>query len=604
MLHRRSFTLRGWALTGVLVAIPAAAQNSTRKIRPQPGPLAARAGEAVAWREDPVSALAEAKEQDKAVFWYVTSVRGSPMDRKYEIDRYMMAGPFSWPSTVALLNRAFVPVRAVAGGDLQKKYALTREQFIEPGFLILDGDGAELARLDEITTWHPAWFERRIAAAVGAEPGGSALADVWARLDDGPGAVDSMLETAQASDSPEGMFLAGAARWHAGDESQAVAKWAALEAAHPDDPWAWKAAAEREEHGPLVRGFEVHTPLPQGIDAAPARGTQAPKGVYDEAALWERGMRFLLSMQRSNGGFADSRYDFGGTDSLPNVYVATTAIAARAMVAALRRGVEVEGLREALARAVEYLREDAHVAIEDRDEILWAYVYRLRLFADLAARGAGAAATVRADDRDVQRNVDLIQRLQPESGAWFHEYPNPFAIASALSALHAGQEVGATVDGQVVDRGILALLKCRTEEGAYSYGYSPRRARARVEGAAGRMPRCELALELWDRAAEGALRTAVDQALEHHATLDSVRKYDDHANRLGYGGFFFWYDMLGRTEAMVAVGDERAVDAQRAFILELPEIDGVFVDSHELGRVYGTGMALWCLDLLSGVGPK
>jgi hypothetical protein len=33
--------------------------------------------------------------------------------------------------------------------------------------------------------------------------------------------------------------------------------------------------------------------------------------------------------------------------------------------------------------------------------------------------------------------------------------------------------------------------------------------------------------------------------------------------------------------------------------MELPEFDGCFVDSHELGRCYGTAMALLCFDVLA-----
>ena len=38
--------------------------------------------------------------------------------------------------------------------------------------------------------------------------------------------------------------------------------------------------------------------------------------------------------------------------------------------------------------------------------------------------------------------------------------------------------------------------------------------------------------------------------------------------------------------------------------MALPEIDGCFVDSHEIGRCYGTAMALLCLARQSRpVGP-
>jgi hypothetical protein len=88
----------------------------------------------------------------------------------------------------------------------------------------------------------------------------------------------------------------------------------------------------------------------------------------------------------------------------------------------------------------------------------------------------------------------------------------------------------------------------------------------------------------------------------HHGLLAAVRKYDDHADQHGYGGFFFWYDMLGRVEATLRIEDqqvrERLVAAQRELVLDLPELDGCFVDSHELGRAYGTAMALLNLDAL------
>ena len=61
--------------------------------------------------------------------------------------------------------------------------------------------------------------------------------------------------------------------------------------------------------------------------------------------------------------------------------------------------------------------------------------------------------------------------------------------------------------------------------------------------------------------------------------------------------------MRSRCEAIKYVADknqrDKFVAQQRAVMMELPELDGCFVDSHELGRVYGTAMALICFDLLA-----
>ena len=105
-----------------------AAQNSTRKIRSAPGELAAKAGAGVAWRDSVEDALAESAKTGKPVFWYVPSVRRSPMDRKPEIDRYMMGGPFSWSATIVLLNQHYVPVREVARGELEEGRAREEAQ--------------------------------------------------------------------------------------------------------------------------------------------------------------------------------------------------------------------------------------------------------------------------------------------------------------------------------------------------------------------------------------------------------------------------------------------------------------------------------------------
>ena len=117
------------------------------------------------------------------------------------------------------------------------------------------------------------------------------------------------------------------------------------------------------------------------------------------------------------------------------------------------------------------------------------------------------------------------------------------------------------------------------------------------------MPLCELALFLFGASDQTKLQAALATGFRHHELLAAVRKYDDHADRHGYGGFFFWFDMLGRAEAILQLTDAaergKLVAQQKKLVLDLPEFDGCFVDSHELGRCYGTAMALLCLDALS-----
>ncbi len=574
-------------------AVPA--QNSTRKVRTPPSEVAARAGEAVRWHDDVAAASAAAEESGKPVFWYVPTVPGSRMDRKPEIDLYMRAGPFSWPGLVALLNEHFEPVRQVPGRELAKEHGLQPVAFIEPGFVVLSPAGASLDRADELTTFHPRWFTDRLLATLPAERReAAAKAARW----------DLPLAGAKITAEPqtaEEYWWFGAAQYDHQEQEAAHQAWAGLVARFPEHPLAAKAQCEIEGLGPFVRGFEVFLPLPEGVlaDFGAARGTTAPQGTYDAEALRRAGLRFFAAMQRADGGFVDSIYDFGGTDSLPNVYAAVTALVGLALLETEAWLGDDAPEREVLApvrqRALDYVCDEAHLNQQDRDELIWAHLYRTQLLARWMELRPDDVETIRP--RLVQA-VQSIVGMQGDDGSWYHEYPNPFVSGSCLVALAEAREQGVTVEDRVIERGILALSRCRAENGAVTYSQvrEGRNARAQVEGGVGRMPLVEHALAQWERGDPERLATALDLSFEHHDELASVRKYDDHANRYGYGGFFFWYDLLVRTEAIRALpADELRsglLARQRAQVLALPEIDGCFVDSHELGRVYGTAMAL------------
>ena len=604
------------ALLPILTNV-AFAQNSTRKVRDKPSATAERAGTAIGWRTDVQEAIGIAKEQGKLVLWYVPTVKGSPMDRKPEIDRYLMAGPFSWPAIVDVLQQRFVPVKATANGELQRKYGLVRQKFIEPGWLLLDGDGNEKGRLDQLTTLDPQWFLAPLLQAAGQpDPGfpcAPALREAWSAYRDGNRgqAIERVQQVLMQQPADpvraEAMWLHGAALCRDNQRVKAVAVWNQLAEALPEQPFAWKAAMEAEGHGPFVHGFEDYLPLPERVLKERDEGSRAPRGTFTDAQLWQRSVAFLLAMDDGDGMLRDSTYDFGGTDSLPNVWAAVSCLAGKALLAAAARqqrgALELDaGTQQRLEAMLQRLLggDVSVLALQDRDEILWAHAYR--------ARFLSAWITLRPADRDqmvarLQAAVDAMQLLQPENGVWFHEYGNPFAIATALQALHEARQLGATVDQQKIDRGLRALAQCRLENGAFSYGHPGRgKPQSSLAAAAGRMPLCELARLLWGDSDQEQLGRAVETGFRHHGLLAAVRKYDDHADQHAYGGFFFWFDMLGRAEATMALSDVATRDLraaqQKKLVLDLPEFDGCFVDSHELGRTYGTAMALLCLDAL------
>ncbi len=551
----------------VLLALLAQQKSPDRRLE---GP-AARCGSEIPW----AASLGEARERSRRtgrpIAWWVPTLQGSPMDRKLVIEKYLLAGPLMMPDVVALLSDRFVPLFQAGGREHREELGLAPLKFIEPGILFLTADLEAIHKVDRISTFSEEWFRRLLegvlrkagleAAEAPPPPGEARRALAEGRAD--PALFEKL-------EGPEARYYHGVALHLVGRDEEGRAEWRKIK----EGRWAWKAAAELARDGPFVRGFEVHGPLPpEALEGLPS-GTTLPA----EKADVPRAVRFLLGMQRGHGGWDDSNYNFGGDDSLPNVYMAVTALAALA----IREWGEPERVRPALERAEKYMRDESRVAEGDDDEIVWAHAYRLLYFARSGDLEAAA------------RLVRKLDGLQDAGGAWAHEYPNPFVTASVIHALDEARRAGADVPRSLIDRGADALASTRDErKGVFSYGYPGRGGS--VWGAAGRMPLCELGLFLARRSTEEDLNAAIAKSFRHHALLERVRKYDDHADAWRNGGFFFWYDQYGRALAAAAVKSDEALARQKGIVLGTAEMDGCWVDSHELGRVYGTAMALLTL---------
>ncbi len=600
--------------------LTAALAAPTQRIqRVAPSEHAAQAGQAVEWRESLTGALEESKSSGKPVFWYVTGTAGTFMDRQGEIDWLMMAGPFSWPVTVELINEHFIPVRGRAGKETGEKYGIVRIEFIEPGWIVLDGEGKELARRDRLNTLHPGWFGAPLAELVDAEwtpqspfPGtaldGRTQARLHARFVEGATGDSSLAIYAGMTDPAaraEALYVHACALHDLRQEDAADAVWALVAKIH-DHPLAAAAQMEIEGHGPYSRGIASFAYLPSDVYAG-TNTSQAPAGALIENEVWMLSTRFLLRMQRANGGWEDSIYDFGGTDSLPNVYVATSALVMQALLEAESRGIgdESRPVVEALMPGHRYVIDDANMALGDDDEIVWAYLYRAQFLSRRLADKLPEPIAVRTR-MDLREACQSLVNIQRKDGAWSHEYPNPFVTAQALVALYRAKELGVTPDGidETVARGIDALRRARTSEVAYTYGMPRGTARAAVAASVGRAPLGELALHLWG-ADDADLAGSIERSFRDEQPLLNARKYDDHTNVHAYGGFFFWWDLHVRTLAISALEESPQrrewAERQKAQVIALAEIDGAFIDSHELGKSYGTAMALICLAELDRV---
>ena len=608
--------------------------NSTKKNRVKPNDASQKIGSAIDWQPDFETAIGEAKRTGRPVFWYVPTLPDTFMDRKIELHRYMLAGPFSWPSIIKSLNDNAICLKAVPTRRQQQQFDLQTYKFVEPGFVILNSDGGKQSQVDELTTLHPGWLNELIQKSIGLKTPAAlysaAAVPVWKKLADQD--YDGALGQAKFELSKPGLsealrveleLLSGMATFRTGQHSQALNIWKVASERYPNQPLGWKAAAEAQLIGPFARGFETHVELPPAATTAgiQSRGSASPKNVYTLQQLRERSTQFLLSMQASDGGFRDSDYDFGGTDSLANVHVAVSSLAGLAL---LERYESLRGdnsklkkrLRDAVSNAARFVADDSNLNKRDRDEILWACAFRLRFLLACGRSNDPQIKTAFAIDQ-MPRIIKSLEAIESRRGSWYHEYSNPFTTATALLALQEAAGDGYSVDAERINKGSAVLAGQRYRNGAFPYmirddketNNSSRNANrsARI-ASAGRMPLCELALFQTDKSDSEKLAAAVAASFEYHAVLAKSYKYDDHTDALNYGGFFFWYDMRSRCEAIKFVANEsrraKFVAQQQALMMGLPELDGCFVDSHELGRVYGTAMALICFDLLDGSSVK
>jgi hypothetical protein len=108
---------------------------------------------------------------------------------------------------------------------------------------------------------------------------------------------------------------------------------------------------------------------------------------------------------------------------------------------------------------------------------------------------------------------------------------------------------------------------------------------------------CEATLMAFGRSDESKVTAAMENYWKYWDRILKVLKCDFHSDG-ELAGFFFWHGFFHTTEANRVLPEEARKKNQHEFLVRiktLPEIDGSFVDSHEMGKSYGTAMALLAL---------
>ena len=194
--------------------------------------------------------------------------------------------------------------------------------------------------------------------------------------------------------------------------------WKAAAEDHPDDPWAWRCAAEYEGIGPFDKGFDCVYWVPDELVKDLHHSTEDPAHSSVEAV--RSGVRYLLENQSADGGWNDTNYDFGGLRAMPNVRVAVTAICCEALLA--HRDTNPHAIDAAIERAWPYLIDKSKMTWDDKNEIIWAHMYRMNFF----AAWLKVAPPPRREEilHQMQLIADAFAKSQNEQGFWRHEYEN------------------------------------------------------------------------------------------------------------------------------------------------------------------------------------
>jgi hypothetical protein len=570
-------------------------------------------------------ARALAARQGRLILWYCPRVSGLHMYRAILPDQYMKAVAFTDPGVVDLISAKFVPLRMCSDEAVGKTLGVKAFDFVEPGFIVLTPDGKAVHTMDRLRTFNSDWFRAALVAVLRQHPeynrpaGDSVEALIRGGDDEkafdrasaeqkalilrrqgkfeevlrmeGPGfqkgmallglkRFDEARARLEGEPSPEALYaLAGIDAWTGKDPSDRLL---ALIRKHPDSPWSWRAAASLVRAGDsLPRGPLAHHL--EDFFLRPPRGapssTRCPAGDAESAA--RRGLEFLLDAQREDGSWRDARYAYWpDPEILPNVFTAVTALGALALWE--WRGLAPERANRALEKADRYLRDASHAAA-DRHEESYAHAFRLHYFA--ARKDAAALGPV----------VARLAALQDKEGFWCHEYQNPFSTAAVVHALTAARAAGADVPDALFRRASGALLSTRGDAGrqAYRAGQPPDNDKS----TSSRTALCEMALVECGRKDLADVASGVDRFWKFAPRLGAVRLCDYHSDgRLA--GFFYFHACFYTIEAARTLSGPAREDSLRRFretLLAIPEWDGSFLDSHEIGKSYGTAMALLIL---------
>jgi hypothetical protein len=357
---------------------------------------------------------------------------------------------------------------------------------------------------------------------------------------------------------------------------------------------------------------------------APRPGPAPPLPPGKLESSIQRGVRYLLSHQNKDGSWGSPRWTGGvDADPVPGAHHSfTTAVTALCIEALLDSGGDDPGVRQALARAEEFLLDNLpRLRRADRGNLpnVWAHAYGIQTLARLYGLCPDDPARRRRLEEMIREQVAFLKRFETVSGGWFYYAAGmqrpmapaaSFVNAAVLVAFDRARQTGVELPEKVVARAVQSLAEQRKPDSSYLYSAdSPLDMAGAVysinqpPGSLGRSQACNLALRLWgDKAiTDLVLKTWLDRLVSRNGWLDMGRKkpipHESFAQVAGYFFYFGHYYGALCVEQLPASDRPFYQDHLGNLLLRLQEEDGSWWDYplYSYHKSYGTAFALMAL---------
>ncbi len=414
-------------------------------------------------------------------------------------------------------------------------------------------------------------------------------------------------------------YMRGACALVMGKTEEARAAFQKLAREHPEDRWAWGAAAVLTS---VALDMQV-TWKPRFFEPELLRSTRTPaaQSLPLDRAREARAdaVAFLLREQKADGSWTSpTEIRVYETERPDPFVVACTALAGEALLG----GTSDERARAAAERALDFLLKSIARSKGTGDSLgfmdyeVWSYAMNLRFLARCSETKVGKREELRTAAKWLVS--ELRRKLRP-GGGWSYYLTtdvtdgNPqdqqsisFVVGAVTLALQRAEETKLADAKELVAGGLGCLERMRGEDGVFVYMIgaeaSAPRETAAPAGDTSRGPGCELALVRGKRSDPVRLARALELFRRHAPSLLRERgKVLMHCGPEGQGCHYILFDLWTAALAVHELPEKQRAPYRTLLVESLMQLrseEGGFRDTPILGWDCGTAMALLALDAL------